>query len=101
MTAKEKLEAQEKKIQIYNSRNATCEICGKNISYNEAQLAHRISKGKVNLKKYGPEVIHHRKNLVLTCSDKMGRCNDSVNIGNNPMAVKKLVEEIKGELNGR
>ncbi len=95
MTAKEKLEAQEKKIQIYNSRNCTCEVCNKNISFSEAQLAHRISKSKPNIKKYGKKVIHHNLNLALTCSDKFGRCNDSVNINNNPIAIGELIKDIK------
>ena len=95
MTAKEKLEANEKKIQIYNARNGTCEVCSKIISQSEAQLAHRICKSKPNLKKYGADIIHHRLNLVLTCSDKFNRCNDSVNISNDPMAVTALLEKIQ------
>ncbi len=98
MTAREKIEAEEKKIQIYNVRNGTCEVCGKIIPQSEAQLAHRIDKGKPNLRKYGHEIIHHHLNLVLTCSDKMGRCNDSVLISNNPMAVAELVERIREDL---
>ena len=98
MTPREKFKADEKKLQIYIMRCAVCEVCGKAILFSEAQLAHRIAKSKPNLKEYGKEIIHHPKNLVLTCGDKMGRCNDSVNIGNNPMAVAELVERIREDL---
>lgn len=96
MKAREKIEAEEKKIEIYNIRGATCEVCGKRVLYTEAQIAHRISKGQV--KKYGKEIIHHPKNLVLTCSGKMGRCNDSINITNNPMEVLRIVKSIEEEI---
>ena len=92
MTGKQKLEAQEKKIQIYNMRGAICEGCKKNIPFSEAQLAHRIPQTKMYLKKYGTNIIHHNKNLALVCSLD---CNSSVNIGGNPMAIKKLVEDIQ------
>jgi hypothetical protein len=99
VTEREKLEAYEKKKRIYQERGYSCEVCDKLISLAESQLAHRIAKSKPNLKKYGPEIIHHPKNLVLTCSDNFGRCNDSVNIGQNPEEIKKLLKEIKNEDN--
>ena len=92
MTAKQKLESQEKKIQIYNARIATCEVCGKNIPFNDCQLAHRIPKTKMYLKKYGVEIIHHEMNLALVCGL---RCNSAVNIGMNPIAVGELVNKIR------
>ena len=95
MTAREKFEANEKKIQIYNVRGGMCQVCYKIISLAESQLAHKISKSRQNIKKYGKEVIHHPKNIILTCGDKFGRCNDSVNISGNPMKVAELIEEIK------
>ena len=98
MTAREKMEAEDKKIRIYNSRCGICEVCKKVIPYNQAQLAHRIAKSKPNLKKYGEDVLSHPKNLALTCSDKFGRCNDSCNIGNNPGKVQELLSEIAEEL---
>ena len=96
MTARQKFEANEKKIQIYNSRAGICEVCKLNIPFNQAQLAHRIPKSKMYLKKYGAKVIHHKKNLALVCGLE---CNSTVNIGGNPEKVKQLVNEIKGELN--
>lgn len=94
MTGHEKQEAEDKKQWIYFSRGGECEVCGKTIPYNEAQLAHRIAKSKPNLAKYGKEIINHPINLALTCSDKFGRCNDSVNIGNNPGAILDILSEI-------
>jgi hypothetical protein len=98
MTAREKIEAEEKKQKIYVQRSGVCEVCGKLIKHSEAQLAHRIAKSKPNLRKYGEDVLSHPKNLALTCSDKFGRCNDSCNIGNNPGKVQELLSEIAEEL---
>ena len=95
MNAREKLEANEKKIQIYNARNGTCEVCGKIIPQSEAQLAHRIPKTKMYLKKYGKEIIHHRLNLALVCGLE---CNSKVNIGNKPMEVEYIVDRVKEQL---
>ena len=50
---------------------------------------------KPNLKRYGAAIIHHPKNVVCVCDSRFGFCNDSVNIGNRPMAVAKLVAEIQ------
>ena len=93
MTEREKFEANEKKEKIYNARGGVCEFCRKSVTLAESQMAHRISKGLV--KKYGKEIIHHPLNLALTCGDKLGRCNDAVNITNNPGATEKLLAEIK------
>lgn len=92
MTAREKLEAEDKKLDIFIKRCATCETCGKRLLYTESQLAHRIPKSKMYLKKYGKEIIHHTKNLALVCGLE---CNSAVNISNNPMAVVELVKEIQ------
>ncbi|MCK5614010.1 hypothetical protein KAR91_69750 [Candidatus Pacearchaeota archaeon] len=94
MTERERFILAEKKEKIYYSRGCCCKVCKKPIQLSEAQLAHKICKSKANLRKYGPEVIHHEKNLVLVCSDKNGRCNDSCNISFNPAAVAELVAEI-------
>ena len=47
------------------------------------------------MKKYGPEVIHHRFNLTAVCSLK---CNDAMNIGFNPGKVAELVARIRADL---
>lgn len=91
-TAREKLEAEEKKIRIYNIRAGVCEVCQKIIPYSQAQLAHRIGQTKVNLKKYGKETIHSFHNLALVCSLE---CNSKVDISMNPMKIEELLKEIR------
>lgn len=95
MTAREKLEAEEKKIRIYFQAGGRCKICGNPVSMSEAQLAHKIAKSRQNIKHYGKEVIFHPKNMILTCGDKFGRCNDSVNIGFNTGKIAELLKEIE------
>ena len=101
MTAREKIEAEELKIVLFSVRGGVCEVCGKELTFAESQLAHRIGKGKVNRRKYGNKIIDHFLNMAITCSDKNGRCNDSVNIAGNPGKVQKLLNKIEEELNER
>ena len=89
---REKFYANEKKEQIYYSRGAECEVCKAFIPFNQAQLAHRISKSKANIKKYGKDFIHSDINIALVCSAK---CNDAVNVGFKPMEVQRLLDEYK------
>ena len=91
MNDRQKLQAQDKKEMIYFDRDGKCEVCNKTIPFNQAQLAHRICKSKMNLAKYGSEVIHHPLNMALTCSLK---CNAKVNIGNNPGKILDVLTEI-------
>ncbi len=94
MTAREKEEAFEKKYRKYCESGGNCYICGKQISWHEAQAAHKLGQTKANLKKYGKELIHHPKNMEIVCSL---RCNSKVDISFNPEACKALVKEIEGE----
>jgi len=94
MTEREKLEAWEKKKRIYYRENGRCEVCGKLIPLEQSQLGHRIGQTKQNLKKYGKKIIHHEKNMALTCSL---RCNAKVDISHNPVKVAKLLSEILEE----
>lgn len=72
MTTRERIALDELRIQIHARSGGRCEVCGKPIAVTETQLAHRIPQSKMNLKKYGKEIIHHRMNLAATCSL---RCN--------------------------
>ena len=94
MTNREKFEAEEKKKRIYYKNLGRCEVCQLSIPIGLAQLAHRIPKSKMNLKKYGKEVIHSYQNLALVCSLK---CNSKVNIGNNPGKILDVLSEIAKE----
>ncbi len=77
--------------------NNKCEVCGNVMFFQDSQLAHRICKSKMHLKKYGKEIIHHSLNLALVCGLE---CNSAVNIGNNPMEVEKLIKRIEDSLRG-
>jgi hypothetical protein len=54
-------------------------------------LAHRLSKSKVNLKKYGERIINHNFNLCPACF----KDNQKFLIDNKPMRIIKLVNLIR------
>jgi len=91
MNDKQKMQAQDLKEMIYFDRDGKCEVCGKTIPFNEAQLAHRICKSKMNLAKYGRDIIHHPYNMALVCSLS---CNAKVNIGGNPGKILDVLSQI-------
>lgn len=68
-----------------------CEVCGRPVSENDVQLAHRIPQRKHLIKKYGKDVIHHSCNLVATCCEE---CNAAVSMGANPFDHKLVLDEI-------
>ncbi len=74
MTDRDKFEAQELKERLYYERRK-CEVCGKVLGWNTAQLAHRVPKHKKYIKKYGKDFIHSSDNMALVCSLE---CNSKV-----------------------
>ena len=90
MRAREKIEAEEHKQERYCKAHGKCSVCGKSITYSECQLAHRIHKGYTKM--YGPDIIHHELNTVITCAD----CNSSVllSFAANPVEAQELIDEI-------
>ena len=93
-------------LDIYERDNWTCQRCNKRAT----QIAHRISKGKVNHKyviRYiienypemthlkSDDIIHHKLNMIAVCDLE---CNSSFNIGNNIVKANKLIDEIIEEL---
>ena len=82
------LEVYETKSQVFERDGWKCHYCGKPAPL---QLAHRIPQTKRNLKKYGPEVIHHPLNLITTCDE----CNDKALVGQNWAEEQSIVEEIQ------
>jgi 5-methylcytosine-specific restriction endonuclease McrA len=93
LTARDKLEVNDKREAIFERDGYRCHHCGGSIyAHGSPQVAHRIPATKANLAKYGPEVIHHSLNLLSCCS--IGICNDSALIGNNPIEHERLIDEI-------
>ena len=89
-------------LDIYDRDNWTCQRCNKPAS----QIAHLISKGKVNHKyvmRYvmenypemtnikSDDIIHHKLNMIAVCGLE---CNSSYNIGNNIVKTNELIEKI-------
>lgn len=73
----------------YSLDKYRCHICGKRAT----QSAHRLSKTKVNLKKYGGKTINHNSNLVSVCDLA---CNKAVDIGNvNKHMIKTMISIIE------
>jgi hypothetical protein len=95
MTDRQKLDIAEKRLAIFDKANWTCEVCGKPLASGQPQLAHRISQSKMNLRKYGEEVIHHTLNLSPVCSLK---CNSSVLIDHKTEAREALIDQILADI---
>jgi len=92
---RKRLEVSECKLEKWYEQGGICPACGEFLAVQEAELAHRIPQRKYYLKQYGPRVIHHPLNLVLT---HRGACNDAVSISNHPVEVDRLAARIRKEL---
>lgn len=88
-------------LTIYNMRKKklalsgyTCEVCGRSINEYNCQLAHIIPQTKVNIKKYGKDVIHNELNMRIVCGLE---CNAKAMIGfwHYDKFVKKILEDKK------
>ncbi|NVP22702.1 HNH endonuclease [Treponema phagedenis] len=80
------------RLYVFNRDGFKCTVCGKKIDWTTGQMAHRIPKTKLNIKKYGIGIIDHAFNLRTTCSLK---CNSAVLIDNNPAEKEQLIEAIR------
>lgn len=90
MTERDAFEVSETKLRLLRERGNVCEVCGQPIGPYNTQLAHRVIKSKANLAQYGKEVIHHDKNLAITCSLE---CNGNVIV--NGLKKERLIAEIQ------
>ena len=97
MKERDKIDAIEKKQQIIAERGFRCEVCGKPVSYQTAQLAHIVPSTKSYLQRYGGDIIHHPLNLAVVCSLK---CNSAVLLDpkTHPIESAELIAKIKEEL---
>ena len=86
MTEREAFNFRELKLHILAQQQGKCLFCDAQAT----ELAHRISKSKRNLKRYGKAVIHHPRNLIGTCS----RCNQLALIDGHPRKIQRLVTDI-------
>lgn len=82
------------KQRIYTEQSGKCATCGKMLGQ-VFDLAHKIPQTKVNLKKYGHEIIHHRLNLAGTC--RSANCNDAqmINPATRPVLAAEHVQMIR------
>jgi hypothetical protein len=92
MTDRQKLDLAELKLKLFQKYLWTCEVCKRPLAtFGTPQLAHRISQSKMNLRKYGEEIIHHELNLAPVCCLK---CNSAVLIDRNPEQTELLIDRI-------
>ena len=68
-----------------------CEVCGKPLTNNTWQGAHRIANTITNRRKWGDFIIDHPYNIAIVCSLA---CNHTCNIGYNPGECLRLVQKI-------
>lgn len=98
MTAYEQLKMQEMKENKMFEQRGVCAGCCKEFRIGEKiELAHILPQRKWVIEKYGVEIVHHPRNMVLTHS---GFCNSSVQISPNKTGtveshVKMISDEIQ------
>lgn len=95
MSERKRLEKHEERLDIYYRDNGVCRFCGFHVSIHEFQVSHIIANTKWARKKYGDEVIDHSMNKACTHS---GKCNDLIQITNNPVEREMLVDAIRKEI---
>ena len=86
------MEANEHKLERM-AKQRFCEVCGEPLRRHTCQLAHRVAKSKMNVKKYGKEFIHSDTNTALVCGL---RCNAGVLV-RAPLEIEKLLKEYENE----
>jgi hypothetical protein len=98
MTPRQKMDAQEQRMEIFKRDGFKCGHCGLSVyRHGTPQIAHRIGQGKMNVEKFGESVIHHPLNMVGTCSLY---CNGRMNIGMRPAEANDLAETIRDKMLG-
>jgi ferredoxin len=65
------------KERVFSRDRWECVHCGKRVTSHSAQLAHLIPQRKHLIRRYGKEIIYHKKNLVTVCGL---RCNNAVQV---------------------
>lgn len=80
----------EQRRQALTRSAGKCAICFQTLG-SQRQFAHKIANTKSNREKYGAFFIDHFLNGGYVCSLK---CNDKMNIGNNPEKCLQLIKLI-------
>lgn len=74
MNAKAKLDANEKREDLFRLADYRCVVCGKYLREGVPQLAHRVINSKHNRQELPEDVLHHPYNLIpvesLTCNSR-------------------------------
>lgn len=90
-----RFETHEERLAIYERDHGLCAYCGRPVDINSFQVAHRISRTKAMLKKYGREIIEHPLNKATT---HPGACNDGILITYRPVSREDLVQVIRARI---
>ena len=83
----------DERLYIYHLYHGICQGCGEPLAFDETELAHCIARSKMNIRKYGKNVVNSRENLRPT---HRGRCNDLQNCGFNPAKCAIIVRQVQG-----
>lgn len=98
MNARAKLDAEERRQELFAAVDWRCVVCGRSLYSGVPQLAHVLGKGKSMLAKYGPEIVHHP--LAVVPVERVEPCNSAVLIGDETEPGRALIARIRRILAG-
>lgn len=99
MNAREKMNAEEQRLELFRAVNWTCPVCGEPLAkQGTAQLGHRVPRRESMLMKWGSGVINNPLNMVPVDSLK---CNALVSLGTVGNDSRALLERIVRIQTGR
>lgn len=95
MTEREQFNLDETRMRVGYRDGWRCVYCGCDDPM-KLQLAHRIPKDKRYIRQYGKRVIHHWKNLTMTCDE----CNYKAEIDpkTRPLTADRLINKIRSAI---
>ena len=83
------------KTLAYTDQNGKCWFCMLPMHFEHCELAHRVPQRKWVLAKWGPAVVHHRRNMALT---HPGSCNAMAQMDPESRQAFLLMEDIRKEI---
>ncbi len=81
---------EQRMLQLAKS-GGVCEVCGRTLTPNTWQGAHRIANTEANRKKWGSWIIDAPENIAIVCSLK---CNHICNVGYTPAECLEIAEKV-------